>query len=82
MSSSIKQTMITISLGKVTLQTQEPGGQVPHATLYKYTTLWEIKDIMNQSTCTINRNLMLDLEPRVINKIQTSSYKNLYNSGQ
>lgn len=25
---------------------------------------------------------MLDLEPRVINKIQTSSYKNLYNSGQ
>jgi hypothetical protein len=25
---------------------------------------------------------MLDLEPRVINKIQTSAYKNLYNSGQ
>lgn len=29
----------------------------------------------------INRNLMIDLEPRVVNKIQTSAFKNLYNSG-
>lgn len=28
----------------------------------------------------IPRNLLLDLEPRVINKIQTSAYKNLYNA--